>query len=69
MEAEATERNAPDRDIKRLLDDLDERMNAGDYDDALADGPIGDWSPVSAPTSASSPIGASGMTTTGPPSI
>jgi hypothetical protein len=42
IEAEAAERGTPDRDVERLLDDLDERLDDGDYDDALADGPIGD---------------------------
>jgi hypothetical protein len=42
IEAEAVERKTPERDIERLLDDLDERLEAGDYDDALADGLIGD---------------------------
>ncbi len=42
IEAEAAERQAPDSHIERLLDDLDERMNEGDYDEALADGPIGE---------------------------
>ncbi len=42
IEAEAAERQAPDSHIERLLDDLDERMNEGEYDEALADGPIGE---------------------------
>jgi hypothetical protein len=42
IEAEAVERQTPEREIERLLDDLDERLDAGDYDDALADAPIGD---------------------------
>jgi hypothetical protein len=42
IEAEAAERGTPERDVERLLDDLDERLDDGDYDDALADGPIGD---------------------------
>ena len=40
IEAEAVERRAPDSDVERLLDDLDERLDDGDYDDALADAPI-----------------------------
>jgi hypothetical protein len=42
IEAEAAERNAADRDVERLLDDLDERIEAGDYDDTLDTAPIGD---------------------------
>jgi hypothetical protein len=42
IEAEAAERGTPDRDVERLLDDLDERLDDGDYDEVLADAPIGD---------------------------
>jgi hypothetical protein len=42
IEAEAAERGTPEKDVERLLDDLDERLEDGDYDDALADAPIGD---------------------------
>ena len=42
IEAEAVEKHTPEREIERLLDDLDERLDAGDYDDALADAPIGE---------------------------
>jgi hypothetical protein len=42
IEAEAAERGTPERDVERLLDDLDERLEDGDYDEALADAPIGD---------------------------
>ena len=40
IEAEAVERRTPDSDVERLLDDLDERLEDGCYDDALADAPI-----------------------------
>ncbi len=40
VEADAIERRAPDEDVERLLDDLDERLEDGRYDDALADAPI-----------------------------
>ena len=40
IEADAVERHAPDADVERLLDDLDERLEDGAYDDALADAPI-----------------------------
>ena len=40
IEADAVERNALDGDVERLLDDLDERLEDGRYDDALADAPI-----------------------------
>ena len=40
IEAEAVERHTPDGDVERLLDDLDERLEDGNYDDALADAPI-----------------------------
>jgi hypothetical protein len=40
VEADAVERQSPDADVERLLDDLDERLEAGRYDDALADAPI-----------------------------
>jgi hypothetical protein len=42
IEAEAVEKTSPDREVERLLDDLDERLDAGDYDDALHHGPIGE---------------------------
>jgi hypothetical protein len=42
IEAEAAERGTPEKDVERLLDDLDERLDDGDYDEALADAPIGD---------------------------
>ncbi len=42
IEAEAAERKSSDREVERLLDDLDERLEDGVYDDALADAPIGD---------------------------
>jgi hypothetical protein len=42
IEAEAVELKKPEREIERLLDDLDERLEAGDYDDALDDAPIGE---------------------------
>jgi hypothetical protein len=42
IEAEAAGRGTPDRDVERLLDDLDERLDDGDYDEVLADAPIGD---------------------------
>jgi hypothetical protein len=42
IEAEAAERGTPEKDIERLMDNLDERLEDGDYDDALADAPIGD---------------------------
>jgi hypothetical protein len=42
IEAEAVERNAADSDVERLLDDLDERIEAGDYDDTLDTAPIGE---------------------------
>lgn len=42
IKAEAVEREAPER-IERLLGELDERLEDGDYDDALADdAPIGE---------------------------
>jgi hypothetical protein len=40
VEAEAAERKTPDEGVERLLDDLDERLADGDYDDVLADAPI-----------------------------
>jgi hypothetical protein len=42
IEAEAVECKTPDSDVERLLDDLDERLEDGCYDDALAeeDAPI-----------------------------
>jgi hypothetical protein len=42
IEAEAVEKKSPDREVERLLDDLDERLDAGDYDDTLHHGPIGE---------------------------
>lgn len=42
IEAEAAERNTPESEVERLLDDLDERLDDRDYGDALADAPIGD---------------------------
>jgi hypothetical protein len=42
IEAEAEARQTPDSDVERLLDDLDERLEDGGYDDALEnpDAPI-----------------------------
>ena len=40
IENEGAERRIPDSEVERLLDDLDERLEDGQYDDALADGPI-----------------------------
>ena len=40
LKAEAAQRHTPDGDVERLLDDLDERLEDGCYDDALADAPI-----------------------------
>ena len=37
IEAEAEQRDTPESDVERLLDDLDERLEDGRYDDALAD--------------------------------
>ena len=42
IEAEAVELKKPEREIERLLDDLDERIEAGDYDDTLQTAPIGE---------------------------
>src|SRR6185369_17466517 len=42
IEAEAVELKKPEREVERLLDDLDERIEAGDYDDELDTAPIGD---------------------------
>ena len=43
IEAEAAERNTPESEVERLLDDLDERLDEGDCDDALKGGaPIGE---------------------------
>jgi hypothetical protein len=42
IEAEAAERNTPESEVERLLDDLDERLEDGDSGDALADAPIGE---------------------------
>ena len=42
IEAEAVERKTPEREVERLLDDLDERIEAGDYDDTLDTAPIGE---------------------------
>ena len=40
IESEAERRELPEREVERLLGDLDERLEDGCYDDALADGPI-----------------------------
>ena len=40
IENEGAERRIPDNELERLLDDLDERLEDGQYDEALADGPI-----------------------------
>jgi len=40
IEAEADRRELPEREVERLTDELDERLEGGGYDDALADGPI-----------------------------
>ena len=42
IEAEAVELKKPEREVERLLDDLDERIEAGDYDDTLQTAPIGE---------------------------
>jgi hypothetical protein len=42
IEAEAVEKKSSEREIERLLDDLDERLEDGDYDDELDHAPIGD---------------------------
>lgn len=42
IEAEAAERNTPESEVERLLDDLDERLDEGDYADALKVAPIGE---------------------------
>jgi hypothetical protein len=42
IEAEAAEKGTPEREIERLLDDLDERLEDGDYDEVLPNLPIGD---------------------------
>jgi hypothetical protein len=42
IEAEAAEKGTSEREIERLLDDLDERLEVGDYDEILPDLPIGD---------------------------
>jgi len=42
IEAEAAELKKPEHEVERLLDDLDERIEAGDYDDAMANAPTGD---------------------------
>ena len=40
IEAEAAERNTPEREVERLLDDLDERLDDGDYDDSASIGDL-----------------------------
>jgi len=40
VEAEGERRELPETEVERLLDDLDERLEEGRYDDALADAPI-----------------------------
>jgi hypothetical protein len=40
IEADAARRHTPEEAVERLLDDLDERLEDGAYDDALADAPI-----------------------------
>ncbi|MDB6080198.1 MAG: hypothetical protein JWO82_3945 [Akkermansiaceae bacterium] len=42
IEAEAAEKGTPEKEIERLLDDLDERLEVGDYDEVLPNLPIGD---------------------------
>ncbi len=42
IEAEAAERHSSRPEVERLLDDLDERIEAGAYDDGLDDAPIGE---------------------------
>ena len=42
IEAEAVEKKSSEREVERLLDDLDERIEAGDYDDTLVSAPIGE---------------------------
>jgi len=42
IEAEAVEKKSSEREVERLLDDLDERIEAGDYDDTLQTAPIGE---------------------------
>ncbi|MGH6967231.1 MAG: hypothetical protein ACREE0_22325 [Phenylobacterium sp.] len=42
IEAEAAEKKSSEREVERLLDDLDERIEAGDYDDTLDTAPIGE---------------------------
>jgi hypothetical protein len=40
IENEGAERRIPDSEVERLLDDLDERLEDGQYDADLADGPV-----------------------------
>lgn len=40
IESEAERRELPESEVERLTDELDERLEDGCYDDALADGPI-----------------------------
>ena len=42
IEAEAVERGTPEKAVERLFDDLDTRLDLGDYDEALLNGSIGD---------------------------
>ncbi|MGH6909290.1 MAG: hypothetical protein ACREEG_03815 [Phenylobacterium sp.] len=42
IEAEAVEKKSSEREVERLLDDLDERIEAGDYDDTLDTASIGE---------------------------
>ena len=42
IEAEAVEKKSSEHEVERLLDDLDARIEAGDYDDVLDDAPIGE---------------------------
>jgi hypothetical protein len=42
IEAEAVEKQSSEREVERLLNDLDERIEAGDYDDRLDDAPVGE---------------------------
>jgi len=40
IESEADRRELPEKEVERLTDELDERLEDGGYDEALADGPI-----------------------------
>ena len=42
IEAEAVERGTPEKAVERLFDDLDTRLDLGDYDEALLNGSIGE---------------------------